>query len=64
MRKSNTLVDATVALEPDEHWRIALWGKNLTDKTQINNVFPVATLFAAGIYQPPRTWAVDVSYRF
>jgi len=65
VRRANVLVDAAVALTlPDEHWKIALWGKNLTDRELVNNVFSVGPLFAPGVYQPPRTWALDVSYRF
>lgn len=65
VRRSNVLVDAAVSLElPDEHWRITLWGKNLTDRDRINNVFTVGPLFAASVYQPPRTWGLDVGYQF
>ncbi len=65
LRKANILVDATVALTTlDGHWRFALWGKNLTDKHQINNTFPIGPLFADSVYGPPRTWAAEASYRF
>jgi iron complex outermembrane receptor protein len=46
-----------------ESWAIEAFGKNLTD--QRFEVFqPIATLFAAGIVNRPRTVGVELSYQF
>lgn len=54
-------INARVAYAPDnESWRIAFWGKNLTDRqyfqasTGINNVYA----------SPPLTWGVDLGVSF
>lgn len=64
VRPSNTLYDATIAFEADAGWRIALWGKNLADEEVINNTFGLGALGNLRIYQPPRTWAVELGYKF
>lgn len=65
LREANTLVDATAKwISPNERWKVSLWSKNLTDEHQINNAFSVGTLFAVGIYSPPRTWGLDLAYEF
>lgn len=46
-----------------ENWAIEAYGKNLTD--QRFEVFqPIATLFAAGIVNRPRTVGLELSYQF
>ncbi len=47
----------------DDHWRIAVEGKNLDDKRVITNTFDL-TLFQTAGYNAPRTWAVTVGYDF
>lgn len=65
LRKSNTIVDGSLALElPDGRWKVSLWGKNLTDELVINNTFAVGPLLAARVYQPPREIGVDLSFTF
>ena len=64
VRKQNTLYDATIALEGEAGWRVALWGKNLSDKKVINNTFGLGALGNLRIYAPPRTWGLDVGYKF
>ena len=64
VRPENTLYDATIAIEGNEGWRVALWGKNLTDKEVINNTFGLGGLGNLRIYQPPRTWGFEVGYKF
>ncbi|WP_312135415.1 TonB-dependent receptor [Brevundimonas sp.] len=65
LRKANTIVDGSVALElPDGRWRVSLWGKNLTDELVINNTFGVGALLASRVYQPPREIGVDLSFTF
>jgi iron complex outermembrane receptor protein len=64
VRDANTLYDATLSLEGDAGWRVALWGKNLTDETVINNTFGLGALGNLRIYQAPRTFGLEVGYRF
>ncbi len=65
VREGSTLLDAGIALEgPAQRWRVAVYGKNLTDKTLPNNTFPVATLLSARIYQPPREFGVDLGFKY
>jgi len=65
VRAANTLLDASMALSSeDEHWRIALWGKNLADRVVINNSYPVGPLDTLRIYDPPRELGVDFGVKF
>ncbi len=64
VRPSNTLYDATVALEGTQGWRVALWGKNLTDEHVINNTFGLGALGNLRVYQAPRTFGFEVGYKF
>ncbi|WP_374575697.1 TonB-dependent receptor [Phenylobacterium sp.] len=64
VRKANTLYDATVTLEGAAGWKLALWGKNLTDEKVINNTFGLGALGELRIYQPPRTWGLELGYKF
>lgn len=64
VRPENTLYDATLSIEADDGWRVAIWGKNLSDEEVINNTFGLGALGNLRIYQAPRTWGVDVGYRF
>ncbi|MET0272148.1 MAG: TonB-dependent receptor [Phenylobacterium sp.] len=64
VRKSNTLVDASLALDTESGWRIAVWTKNAFDKTVINNTFGLGALGNLRVYAPPRTWGVDLSLKF
>ena len=65
VREANTIANATIGFEgPGAKWRVALWGKNLTDETVINNTFGLGALGNLRIYSAPRTYGVDLSYRF
>ena len=64
VREANTLYDATLSFEADSGWRVALWGKNLTDETVVNNTFGLGALGNLRIYQAPRTYGLEVGYRF
>jgi iron complex outermembrane receptor protein len=65
VRDENTLIDATLALESlDGKWRVALWGKNLTDELIINNTFGLGSLGNLRVYSAPRTWGLDVGVNF
>jgi iron complex outermembrane receptor protein len=45
---------------------LAVWGKNLFDKRYIENVIPFTDSlgFQTGVYGAPRTYGVEVSYKF
>lgn len=64
VRPANTLYDATVTLEGAAGWKVSLWGKNLTDEVVINNTFGLGALGELRIYQAPRTWGLEVGYKF
>lgn len=64
VRPSNVLVDATLALEGDNGWRIGLWVKNALDKEVINNTFGLGALGFLRVYSPPRTFGIDLGYKF
>ncbi len=46
-----------------ENWAIEAFGKNLTDE-RFEVFFPIATLFAAGSVNRPRTFGLEFSYQF
>jgi len=46
-----------------ENWSVVAFGKNLTDE-RFETFFPIATLFAAGNVNRPRTYGVEFSYAF
>ena len=46
-----------------ENWSIVGYGKNLTDE-RFEVFFPIATLFAAGTVNRPRTMGVELTYEF
>jgi iron complex outermembrane receptor protein len=48
---------------PDEHWRVAVEGKNLNDEREIVNTFDIDVVATAG-YTAPRTWLFSVGYTF
>ncbi|MCK9504637.1 MAG: TonB-dependent receptor [Porticoccaceae bacterium] len=48
---------------PSESWTISVWGNNLTDKEYFQDVV-AAGVGLRGSYGAPRTYGVDVSYRF
>ncbi|WP_428685473.1 TonB-dependent receptor [Sphingopyxis sp.] len=64
LRPSNVLVDATLALESEDGWRVGVWVKNAFDKAVINNTFGLGPLGFLRIYSPPRTFGVDLGYKF
>ena len=46
-----------------EKWALVAFGKNLTDE-RYEVFFPIATLFAAGSVNRPRTMGVELTYQF
>ncbi|MBW2942165.1 TonB-dependent receptor domain-containing protein [Zhongshania aquimaris] len=63
-----TMVDARVTyLSPDQRFEIALWGKNLTNKTDylVGGIPLVDVTGAMGqVYANPRTFGLEMTYRF
>jgi iron complex outermembrane receptor protein len=61
-----TMVDASVQYaSADEHLRVQLWGKNLTDTDRASSTFALATGRLLGVtWLPPRTYGVSVGYSF
>ena len=63
------VVNASVEYRADDHWAVALWGKNLTDDeytTQIQSLSSLTGL-GAGAFESlaaPRTYGVSVSYDY
>ncbi|MEL7043968.1 MAG: TonB-dependent receptor [Pseudomonadota bacterium] len=58
------LLDGRLGLSPEnQNWTIALWGRNLTDEEARANVIE----FLGGdvsLYNPPRTYGVELGYRW
>jgi len=58
------MLDGRIGLSPEgKNWSVALWGRNLTDEDIRANVIE----FLGGdvsLYNPPRTYGVEVAYRF
>jgi iron complex outermembrane recepter protein len=54
-------INARVGYKPDNgSWSIALWGKNLTDRTYYRATTGVNQVYPA----PPLTWGVDLGFSF
>lgn len=61
------LVNAQLALQSvDEHWRLALGVKNLTDKRHVTHGFDLSDSlgYQLAYYGAPRTWSVSLAYRY
>jgi iron complex outermembrane receptor protein len=58
------LFDGRIALAPQNAaWEVSVWGRNLTDEEYRANVIE----FLGGdmaIYNPPRTYGLDVTWKF
>ena len=63
-QKAYTLLNAQIGWQSaDEHFRVTLWGKNLTKKAYANYL-SVGTAFANQSLAPPRTYGVRLSYAY
>ena len=62
------VVNARLMLDSnDEHWSVAVFAKNLNDKTYFSNQILTGTVYGAefvGSLAPPRTYGVEMAYRF
>lgn len=58
------MVDGRIGLSPEgQKWTLALWGRNLTDEEPRANVIEFLG-GDIGLYNPPRTYGLEASYRF
>ncbi|MDA9848559.1 TonB-dependent receptor [Luminiphilus sp.] len=62
------LVNARIAWShPEDHWELALWGRNLTDEDRISGISQTTVaVFGTPIMRTldPRTYGVEAIYRF
>jgi len=64
-RRSMLLVDAQIAWEhPEGRYRVAVWGKNLTNEVERLSVTPVAFLFSFEQGTQPRTYGITLTADF
>ena len=68
LQDSYSLLDAALILESfDEHWRVILAGKNLTDETYLitgNSAFITATGYVEQVYGRDTEWWISAKYSF
>ena len=60
---SQTLVDASATYNLNS-WYASIYGRNLTDEDGYQIGFDVAGLWSYAATRPPRTWGVEVGFRF
>ncbi len=60
---SQTLVDASFSYSL-EQWYFSAFGRNLTDEDGYQIGFDVAGLWSYAAPRPPRTWGIEIGYRF
>ena len=66
VQNSYTLLNARLGIRSEDgRWEVAGWGRNLTDKVYLSEVFGPASGFLPGRlhYGPPRIFGVSLSYR-
>jgi iron complex outermembrane receptor protein len=59
-----SLLNASLDLAFSERWRLAIWGRNLTDETYRTNAGVSFLGVPFSLYARPRTYGLDVSYSF
>lgn len=67
LRPGTDLVGARLAwMSANDRWRVALWGRNLTNEADILNIGPAPPFLGDNPvgFGPPRTYGGTVSYRF
>ena len=65
-RPSNTKLNAFLTYEGD-NWSASIYGRNLTNKTTVANALIGSGLFGFavnGTLDPPRTYGIEIGYRF
>ncbi len=64
-QSSYDLVNARLILTSlDEHWQMSVFGHNLGDEAYTNAIQDFAGTGVMQNITPPRTWGIDVSYRY
>ncbi|WP_317931951.1 TonB-dependent receptor [Halioxenophilus sp. WMMB6] len=65
-RDALTVYNARITFsDPEEKYKVALYGKNLSDEHEKLNAFELGTNFMqAGSYMPPRSYGVEFTYSF
>jgi iron complex outermembrane receptor protein len=64
VQDSHVIWNALLAFRTrDQHWRVAVEGKNLDDKRVLTNSYVIGPI-VTGAYNMPRTWAVSLAYDF
>ncbi|HJQ17189.1 MAG TPA: TonB-dependent receptor [Allosphingosinicella sp.] len=48
---------------PDEHYRVSIWGRNLTNRAILSK-FEASPTGAIGTFKPPRTYGITLSARY
>jgi len=62
--QQHELLDARLAwTSNDEHWEVAIWGKNLTKENYISHSYVIGP-GVVGVWGPPRTYGVTASYSY
>ncbi|MEN0039474.1 MAG: TonB-dependent receptor [Cellvibrio sp.] len=61
---SHYVANARFGVNLDAQWDISLWVKNLTDETNLRQSSVSFLGVARGLYNPPRTYGLEVKYRF
>ena len=49
---------------PGEQWTVSLWGNNITDEDDYFMDIVANNAGIRGSHGAPRTWGIDISYRF
>lgn len=59
------LINASLSFsDVQDRYRVALYGKNLSNHEDINNVFGVGPFMDLGVYGQPRTYGVEIQINF
>jgi iron complex outermembrane receptor protein len=64
-QKSFGLLSARASIvSGDDHWRLSVWGNNLTNEDDYFMDIVANSSGIRGSHGAPRAWGVDLSYRF
>ncbi|PUA30589.1 MAG: hypothetical protein B0W54_08945 [Cellvibrio sp. 79] len=58
------LTNARLGVKVDESWDVSLWVKNLADDTSLRQKSVSFLRVPRGVYNPPRTYGLELKYRF
>lgn len=61
---NRNLSNARLGLKQDDVWDISFWIKNITDETSLRQKSTSFLGVPRGVYNPPRTYGIEVKYRF